>query len=217
MPCVLHLVVGRTRQRLELILSEEVQPPRLLFVNANTLLVHIVERREQSRGDVRQLVDMSLVLHDGVGECLENAALRDVADAARLHDADGEVGDAILFIVDRRTQFKRQRTLALNERHAVRDDRVLPVRLLIDIDVRDLGELVDKEVTLVAQVVCLAAVRLREHDVLVELCDLLREIIELAQLDADLVILCRDLGLQLLGARLDAVDEIVALRNDCRA
>ena len=69
---------------------------------------------------------------------------------------------------------------------------------------------------MVAQVVCLAAVRLREHDVLVELCDLLREIIELTQLDADLVILCRDLGLQLLGARLDAVDEIVALRNDRR-
>ena len=106
--------------------------------------------------------------------------------------------------------------VALDERHAVRDDGVLSVRLLIDIDVCDLRELIHEEITLVAQVVRLAAVILGEHDVLVEDGDLFRNIVCLADLDAHLIVLCIDLILQLTCACLDAVDEVVALCDDRR-
>ena len=106
--------------------------------------------------------------------------------------------------------------VALDERHAVRDDGVLSVRLLIDIDVCDLRELIHEEIALVTQVVRLAAVILGEHNVLVEDGDLFRNIVCLADLDAHLIVLCIDLILQLTCAGLDAVDEVVALRDDRR-
>ena len=108
MPCVLHLVVGRARRGRELILPEEVQPPLLLLVDADPQLVHVVECREKGRRDVRELVNVSFVLHDRILQGLQNAALRDVANAARLHHADREIGDPVLLVVDRLTQLERQ-------------------------------------------------------------------------------------------------------------
>ena len=189
MPRVLHLVVGGSVRGFELILSKEIQPRRRIRIDARALLMHIVECCEKGCGYVRKLVDMSLVLHDCILQRLQNAALRDIADAARLLDAQGVVRDPVLLVVDRRAHLERQRAFALYERHAVRHDCILPVCFLVNIDVRNLGELVYKEIALVAQIVRLAAVRLGKHDVFVEPCDFLGKAVDLADLNPHLIVL----------------------------
>ena len=127
MPCIRFLIELLTVLGLEVVLSEEVQPRRLLAVNARTKLVHIIEGREKCRRDVRQFVDKALVLYDRIGECTENTRLWDVLHPARLTHADGEVRKAVRLIVNGLAHLQRQMIFALHERHAVRDNGVLPI------------------------------------------------------------------------------------------
>ena len=115
MPCILHLIVGGSVRGSEPVLSEEVQPRRRIRIDARALLVYIVERREKCRRDVGEFVDVPLVLYDRVLQCLQDAALRDVGDTARLPDAQGVVRDSVRDVVDRLTHFECHRALALYE------------------------------------------------------------------------------------------------------
>jgi len=178
--------------------------------------VHIVECREERRCDVGNVVNIALVLHDRILQGFEDPALRHIAEAARLLDADGIVRNPVAVVVDRLAHLEGETVVALNERHAVRDDCILSVGLFVNVDIRDFRELIHEKVALVAQIVCLRTVRLGKHDILVEPRYFLCNAVDLADLDAHLVILCRDLILQLLRPRLDAVDEVVPLRQDCR-
>ena len=138
MPGVLHLVICCSRRGLELVLSEEVQPSGRLFVNPDALLMHIVEGRKKRCGDICKLIDMPLVLHNRILKCFQNTALRNISNASCLDNADRIVRNSVFLAVDRLTQLKRQRVLSLDERHAVRDDRILSVCFLIDIHIRNL-------------------------------------------------------------------------------
>ena len=212
MPYVVHLVVCARRAG-ELIPTEKIQPRRRIRINPRPQLVYAVKRRKERRRDVGKIVNIALVLHDRILQCPQDTALRDIADTARFLNAQRIVVDAIAYVVDRRAHLDGEVAVALDECHAVRDDGVLAVCLLIDIDIRDLRELVHEEIALVTQVVRLAAVILGEHDVLVEDSDLFRDTVCLADLNAHFIVLRLDLILQLTCTRLDAVDEVVALRQ----
>ena len=185
-------------------------------VDARALLVHGVERREHEAGDIRHLVEITLVLGDRIHLRLHAAVRRDEGDAGLL-DVDGVVADAVHIVHLRLRHRERELVDAVHHRDAVRDDGVHALVILVDVEVHVFREVVDDEVALVSQVVRARARRLGRHDVLVELDKLVGVVVDLRDTQAHIIILRIDLRLQLLRRRLNAVGEHVAFLDDSRA
>ena len=178
--------------------------------------MHGIERREHEARDVRHLVEIALVLGDRVHLRLHAAVRREKSDAGLL-DVDGVVADAVLIVLYGRGHLERELVDAVHHRDAVRDDGVHAVVVLVDVEVHVFREVVDDEIALVAEVVRARARRLGRHDILVELDELIRVVVDLRDAEAHVLILGVDLLLQLLRRCLDAVGEHVALLDDGRA
>ena len=176
----------------------------------------IVELRHESRRDARELIHIGLVFLDGVHGSLQFAVARH-EERVRVLEDQGVVVDAVALVLNWTVHLELEPRDAVDDRSSARYDLVHAVLHLVDMQAHVLRQLVHQEIALIAEIVRHRAVRLGKGDILVEIDDLFRDVVDVRHVRFHLAIYEIELFLHALRRFLQAIGKLLARLDDGNA